>query len=1340
MFSSIPATTTATTNINVKTNITNPSLHCSYESSSIISKITINWLTPLLKIGSKRPLQKEDLPPLDSNFTSQILLNSLMESLKNEDQHSLFKSYFKVFGSKFIIAGILKLLGDICGISTVLVLGRIISFMKMPKTDLNINFNFYNIFSINYGILYCILLFILAESNTLLVNSYFSSTTQIGLKIRTATNSLIYQKSLRLSGKSRLTYSSGQIVNMMSTDTSKIESSITYLHYLWSGVFQALIILCLLFKNLSWCSLIGFSFLVIIIPIQSKLSQRLSKCRKEISPLTDSRIKLMQEIIQGIRVIKFYAWEFSFIKKLFNLRNEELSKIKTAHILRSMVIVFTSLSAIFSCIISFISYRAFIGQLSITLISTSFAFFDQLRLILLLLPMIITLSVDGHVAYGRISTFLCAEELVFKPSFDGENDSLIVKNGNFEWDSEEKKGGEMLEEKEKFGIKAISLNIPMDSFVTIVGSVGSGKSSLLSSLIGELKPLNSDASVSFPSSGTMAYCPQQAWIQNGTVKDNILFGSPFDEERYAEVLYSCALLPDLEVMPDSDMTEIGEKGVNLSGGQKQRISLARATYALNAATFLLDDPLSAVDANAGRHILENLLNGPLMKGKLVLLVTHQLHVLSDIYLSNEGRKGLIIVMKDGRIAEMGQMAELLLKKNGEFSKMMQSINVRRPGTFLESKRPSSLSSSPIRSPPPSPSFTSKKITSTEERRVGAVGVGVYYSYMKASGGFRFVLFSIGFVFLVQLMRAITDQWIYTTVSTSNDNMSLMVSVVYQMVFYLFGTSNLSMFSFNIVYIFFGILQIAFGIISSLSFCFGALRASKSVNEKAFMSLLGAPILFFDTNPTGRILSRFSKDLEVLDTMITESMHAFFNCIANCTMVFIIILSVQINFIIPLLVLFFFYYIIQNYYISTSRELKRLEGLLRSPLYAHFSESLTGLSTIRAFKMENSFIKKTLSLIDDHNEASFLQLSIQRWLGIRLESVGNLIVLSAALSFFLINFDSITFASLSLTYALRITGTLNWAIRQAAELETQIISSERLQHYAEELEIEHETVPIDGEKGILNIIDSSPSPCPSEDVAISFNNLYLRYRPELDSVLRGITLKIKRGERVGIVGRTGSGKSSIVQSLFRIINPHQGSIELFGRDTRSIPLPLLRSQISIIPQDPVIFEGSVRWNLDPSSLYKDEDLLMIIERCHLLPALKALNNLSPLDAKLLGDGDNLSVGQRQLLCLARALLRRNKVLVLDEATANVDFQSDLLIQEMIRNDPLFFGVTILTIAHRLPTIMDYDKIILLDDGMVKEFGSPSDLLSKKGSFYDLVNGKEHEEDKVVVVVVADGGEK
>lgn len=1361
-------------------------LQCSYKSSSIFSKITVDWLTPLLQLGHKRPLQKEDLPLLDSDVTSQHLLNLLTDSLDQDSNKRssssssspplslpLWKAYYNVFGKTFIIAGLLKFFGDACALSTVFVLGKIISNMKLGHQSPEAYYHFYDL-QIHRGILYCIALFLLTEGNSLLVNNYFSLTTQIGLKIRTSTNALIYQKSLRLSGRSRLQYSSGQIVNMMSTDTSKIESSITYVHYLWSGVFQALIILSLLFRKLSWCSLIGFAFLIAMIPFQSKLSQLLSQRRKEAAPLTDSRIKLMQEIIQGIRVIKFYAWEDSFLKKLFSIRDEELSKIREAQILRSLVIVVTSFSAIFSCIITFITYRAFEGPLSVVIISTSFAFFDQLRLILLLLPMIIALSVDGYVSYGRIATFLTAEELEFRPSFGetkggGDEDSLIVENGNFEWDTEDAANGSNVDGDEKqmsepqtpkaFSIKDVSLNVPMGSFVTIVGGVGSGKSSLLSALIGELKPTDlatgtgTTTKVSFPSSGSLAYCPQQAWIQNGTVKDNILFGAPYLEERYAQVLFACALLPDLEQMPDADMTEIGEKGVNLSGGQKQRISLARAAYSPSTATFLLDDPLSAVDADAGRHILLHLLKGPLMKGKLVLLVTHQLHILGDIFKDSE-RPGMVIVMKNGAIAEQGTMYDLLKDNDGSgggiFCRMMKSVShTPNPSTTTnassavgtekigdsttESKQNGGLSLSPR-----SPTATSKKITSIEERRVGAVSMKVYYSYMKASGGLTFVFFSIGFVFLMQLLRTVTDQWINTTVSPKDERMPIIVSVVFRVIYYVFGTSDLSMASFNVVYIALGVFQILFGVVSSLSFCFGALRASKTVNEGAFISLLKAPILFFDTNPTGRILSRFSKDLDVLDTAITESMRSFFHCIANVIIVFMVILIAQYKFILPLIVLFgaFFgvYFFIQNYYLATSRELKRLEGLLRSPLYAHFSESLSGLSTIRAFRREDAFLAKTMCLADQHNQASFAQLSIQRWLGVRLESIGNLIVLSAALSFFLISFDSITFASLSLTYALRVTGTLNWVIRQAAELETQIISSERLQHYAEDLEIDYETVPIDGVDGLVNVVDDSVKMMVvdadaddnttylTEDIAaISFKNLHLRYRPELDSVLRGITVDIKRGERVGIVGRTGSGKSSIIQSLFRIINPHIGSISLFGRDTRSIPLPLLRSQISIIPQDPVIFEGTIRWNLDPSSKHADSDLLMVLERCHLLPAIIALSPGSPLDAKLLGDGDNLSVGQRQLLCLARALLRRNKVLVLDEATANIDFESDLLIQQMIRNDPLFKGVTILTIAHRLPTIMDYDKILLLDDGRVKEFGSPSTLLSQKGAFYSLVNG-------------------
>lgn len=994
----------------------------------------------------------------------------------------------------------------------------------------------------------------------------------------------------------------------------------------------------------------------------------------------------MQEIIQGIRVIKYYAWEASFLKSLFALRTDELQRVKKSQYMRSVTSGITVIVPIFSTILTFLVYHWRGYALTPEIVFPVLTYFNMLRLPLVLLPMVITMCVDAKVSLGRIQGFLLADELSFEAEVDaGSAFGVQTEDAVFEWWSGPKahslvdmgSTADLLDNASAVSLGGarkgvlgpITLSIPRGSLVAVVGPVGSGKSSLLNALVGEMDHVR--GRVTF--GGGVGYAPQQAWIQNKNVQENILFGRALDPERYRMVVEVCALRKDFEMLPDGDLTEIGEKGVNLSGGQKQRISLARILYS-NTDIVLLDDPLSAVDAHVGRHLFEQCLCGALAD-KTRVLVTHQLHLLPQV--------DYIIVMEQMGVAEQGTYDQLMAA-GGPFAELMRrhggvdGAAGSRPGT----PRPQLAAAAKPSTATPEPGDVAKertRLTTTEERVTGAVAWKVYADYVRWAGGLAFLAAAVLLLMLYNGSRIGNDLWLtYWTERPPRFGLSTTV--------------------YAGVYVAWGLAQAVFGYLVGILFALGGIRASGTLHELAAAAVLASPVAFFDQNPLGRIINRFSKDLDTIDNQLPETLRSFIAMLGMAVSSFVLISLVSWAFVPALVVLLLMYYWVQGYYRASSRELKRLDSLARSPFYAQFSETLTGLATIRAFREQQRFVETNARLADVQNRPFFLQQSIQRWLGVRLETIANLLALSASASCYYFRATvPPSAAGLAITYALSITGVLNWLVRMISETETNIIASERLGHYVA-------LAPEEPAAGRAAVAD-----WPAKG-AIEFRDVTMTYRPGLAPVLQAISVAIRPGERIGIVGRTGAGKSSVMVALFRIVEPTGGAILIDGIDIRTLPLAQLRRSLSIIPQDPVVFAGTVRSNLDPFGEYADADVWMALDQAHLAAAVRSMD--SGLGSAILEGGENLSLGQRQLLCLARAILRRNKILVLDEATANIDLATDALIQDAIRRD--FGGCTILTIAHRLNTVIDYDRILVLDHGRVVEFDRPAVLLRNPDS--------------------------
>ncbi|XP_048239473.1 ATP-binding cassette sub-family C member 2-like [Haliotis rufescens] len=775
------------------------------------------------------------------------------------------------------------------------------------------------------------------------------------------------------------------------------------------------------------------------------------------------------------------------------------------------------------------------------------------------------------------------------------------------------------------------------------------------------------------------------------------------------------------MLPAGDMTEIGERGINLSGGQKQRVSLARAVYN-NDDIYLLDDPLSAVDSHVGKHIFDKVLsrNG-LLAGKTRVLVTHGIHWLPEV--------DSIHVMTNGQISETGTYDQLL-HQNGPFAQFLQKnlfeshdSDVSDPEfTEIEKKvfqrlesvesdeetdeasvtlMKSLMKSTEVKQvellKAKEPVSESSKLIEEEQVETGKVTLNVFLAYGRAIGLWT-VVFSLIMYALFQVMSVMSASWLSKwTDDTSLNNLTLLPSN---------SSGRLEKNNYYLgVYGVLGVAQTVFIMIFAFLWNLRTVKASGILHMNMLRNVLKAPLSFFDTTPTGRIVNRFSQDIDTIDTSMPSTVEYAINTLLQVLSSIIVISFTTPIFLVVVVPLVILYYFIQRFYVTTSRQLKRLESKARSPIYSHFGETLSGASVIRSFQAQSRFIKESEDRVDTNQRFTFYASCALRWLGVRLEIIGNIIVFAASL-FAVMSRDTLSggLVGLSISYAIEITVNLNLMVQLVSGVETQIVSVERVKEYTE----------IDSEAA-WNVPEKRPNHDWPDSGVVKFLDYSTRYRDGLDLVLKGITCTVHSREKVGIVGRTGAGKSSLTLSLFRLIEAAGGEINIDGVDVSTLGLHDLRSKLTILPQDPVLFVGCLRGNVDPFNKYSDNQIWRALEQAHLKTFVETLPD--GLEHECSEGGENMSVGQRQLLCLARALLKKTRILVLDEATAAVDMETDCLIQETIRSE--FKECTVLTIAHRLNTVMDCDRILVLDKGCVCEFDTPSSLLQQPDSiFYSM----------------------
>uniref|UniRef100_P33527-6 Isoform 6 of Multidrug resistance-associated protein 1 n=1 Tax=Homo sapiens TaxID=9606 RepID=P33527-6 len=1166
---------------------------CPESSASFLSRITFWWITGLIVRGYRQPLEGSDLWSLNKEDTSEQVVPVLVKNWKkecaktrkqpvkvvysskdpaqpkesskvdaNEEVEalivkspqkewnpSLFKVLYKTFGPYFLMSFFFKAIHDLMMFSGPQILKLLIKFVNDTKApDWQ-------------GYFYTVLLFVTACLQTLVLHQYFHICFVSGMRIKTAVIGAVYRKALVITNSARKSSTVGEIVNLMSVDAQRFMDLATYINMIWSAPLQVILALYLLWLNLGPSVLAGVAVMVLMVPVNAVMAMKTKTYQVAHMKSKDNRIKLMNEILNGIKVLKLYAWELAFKDKVLAIRQEELKVLKKSAYL-SAVGTFTWVCTPFLVALCTFAVYVTIDENNILDAQTAFvslALFNILRFPLNILPMVISSIVQASVSLKRLRIFLSHEELEpdsieRRPVKDGGGtNSITVRNATFTW-----------ARSDPPTLNGITFSIPEGALVAVVGQVGCGKSSLLSALLAEMDKVEGHVAI---------------------------------------------------------------KGVNLSGGQKQRVSLARAVYS-NADIYLFDDPLSAVDAHVGKHIFENVI-GPkgMLKNKTRILVTHSMSYLPQV--------DVIIVMSGGKISEMGSYQELLAR-DGAFAEFLRTYasteqeqdaeengvtGVSGPGK--EAKQMENgmlvtdsagkqlqrqLSSSSSYSGDISRHHNSTaelqkaeakkeetwKLMEADKAQTGQVKLSVYWDYMKAIG--LFISFLSIFLFMCNHVSALASNYwlsLWTDdpiVNGTQEHTKVRLSV--------YGALGISQ----------GIAVFGY----SMAVSIGGILASRCLHVDLLHSILRSPMSFFERTPSGNLVNRFSKELDTVDSMIPEVIKMFmgslFNVIGACI---VILLATPIAAIIipPLGLIYFF---VQRFYVASSRQLKRLESVSRSPVYSHFNETLLGVSVIRAFEEQERFIHQSDLKVDENQKAYYPSIVANRWLAVRLECVGNCIVLFAAL-FAVISRHSLSagLVGLSVSYSLQVTTYLNWLVRMSSEMETNIVAVERLKEYSET-----------EKEAPWQIQETAPPSSWPQVGRVEFRNYCLRYREDLDFVLRHINVTINGGEKVGIVGRTGAGKSSLTLGLFRINESAEGEIIIDGINIAKIGLHDLRFKITIIPQDPVLFSGSLRMNLDPFSQYSDEEVWTSLELAHLKDFVSALPD--KLDHECAEGGENLRV--------------------------------------------------------------------------------------------------------------------
>nr|AAB50764.1 mSUR2=putative sulfonylurea-binding protein isoform {shorter isoform} [mice, heart, Peptide, 1511 aa] [Mus sp.]AAB58753.1 sulfonylurea receptor 2A [Mus musculus] len=1287
---------------------------------NLLSKATYWWMNTLIISAHRKPIDLKaigKLPIAMRAVTNYVCLKEAYEEQKKKAADhpnrtpSIWLAMYRAFGRPILLSSTFRYLADLLGFAGPLCISGIVQRVNektnttremFPETLSSKEF------LENAHVLAVLLFLALILQRTFLQASYYV-TIETGINLRGALLAMIYNKILRLS-TSNLSMGEmtlGQINNLVAIETNQLMWFLFLCPNLWAMPVQIIMGVILLYNLLGSSALVGAAVIVLLAPIQYFIATKLAEAQKSTLDYSTERLKKTNEILKGIKLLKLYAWEHIFCKSVEETRMKELSSLKTFALYTSLSIFMNAAIPIAAVLATFVTHAYASGNnLKPAEAFASLSLFHILVTPLFLLSTVVRFAVKAIISVQKLNEFLLSDEIGEDSWRAGEGTlpfesckkhTGVVTNGYFSWGS---------------GLATLSnidIRIPTGQLTMIVGQVGCGKSSLLLAILGEMQTLEgkvywnnvNESEPSFEATRSrsrysVAYAAQKPWLLNATVEENITFGSPFNRQRYKAVTDACSLQPDIDLLPFGDQTEIGERGINLSGGQRQKICVARALYQ-NTNIVFLDDPFSALDIHLSDHLMqEGILKFLQDDKRTVVLVTHKLQYLTHA--------DWIIAMKDGSVLREGTLKDiqtkdvelyehwktLMNRQDQELEKDMEADQ-----TTLERKTLRRAMYSREAKAQMEDEDEEEEEEEDEEDNMSTVmrlrtkmPWKTCWWYL-TSGGFFLLFLMIFSKLLKHSVIVAIDYWLATWTSEYSINHPGKADQT----FYVAGFSILCG------------AGIFLCLVTSLTVEWMGLTAAKNLHHNLLNKIILGPIRFFDTTPLGLILNRFSADTNIIDQHIPPTLESLTRSTLLCLSAIGMISYATPVFLVALAPLGVAFYFIQKYFRVASKDLQELDDSTQLPLLCHFSETAEGLTTIRAFRHETRFKQRMLELTDTNNIAYLFLSAANRWLEVRTDYLGACIVLTASIASISGSSNS-GLVGLGLLYALTITNYLNWVVRNLADLEVQMGAVKKVNSFL--------TMESENYEGTMD-----PSQVPEhwpQEGEIKIHDLCVRYENNLKPVLKHVKAYIKPGQKVGICGRTGSGKSSLSLAFFRMVDIFDGKIVIDGIDISKLPLHTLRSRLSIILQDPILFSGSIRFNLDPECKCTDDRLWEALEIAQLKNMVKSLPG--GLDATVTEGGENFSVGQRQLFCLARAFVRKSSILIMDEATASIDMATENILQKVVMT--AFADRTVVTIAHRVSSIVDAGLVLVFSEGILVECDTGPNLLQhKNGLFSTLV---------------------
>uniref|UniRef100_A0A4W4E6I1 ATP-binding cassette, sub-family C (CFTR/MRP), member 9 n=1 Tax=Electrophorus electricus TaxID=8005 RepID=A0A4W4E6I1_ELEEL len=1334
---------------------------------NLLSKATYWWMNPLIIGAHKRPIELKKigkLPIAMRSLTNYLRLKDAYEEQRvrhAEDLDrtpSIWRSMYRAFGRPILLSSTFRYMADLLGFAGPLCIFGIVKHLDNKTEEVKMNkdlhFGVYFMSSMellqNTYVLAVLLFLALVLQRTFLQASYYV-TIETGINLRGALLAMIYNKILRLStsNMSMGEMTLGQINNLVAIETNQLMWFLFLCPNLWAMPVQIIMGVILLHYLLGYSALIGASVIVLLAPFQYLIATKLADTQKSTLDYSTDRLKKTTEILKGIKLLKLYAWENIFCDSVLETRGKELTSLRTFAFYTSMSIFMNAAIPIAAVLATFVTHAYFSEfRLRPAEAFASLALFHILVTPLFLLSTVVRFAVKAVVSVQKLGEFLQSEEIGEDSWRNGDmsvsldsckkhtvTTKAINRKQRYKMDSYEQPMRRQLRpsETEDVAVKVsdgyftwgtntstlsdINIRVPTGQLTMIVGQVGCGKSSLLLAMLGEMQTLSgkvywsncvhrivpSVESSHFSNRYSVAYATQKSWLLNATVEDNITFGSPFNKQRYKAVIDACSLQPDIDLLPFGDQTEIGERGINLSGGQRQRICVARALYQ-NTNIVFLDDPFSALDIHLSDHLMqEGILKFLQDDKRTVVLVTHKLQYLIHA--------DWIIAMKDGSVLREGTLKDIQTHDVELYEHWKTLMNRQdqelEKDTEIESQ--TTLERKTLRR-----AFYSREAKthiddedeeeqeeedeedslSTTTSRRSKIPWKVCWRYL-SSGGFLLVFVVVTSKLAKHSVMVAIDYWLAAWTSSNFNTMEHKPII------------NSDHQSYVPVFIILCAAGIVLCLITSLTVEFLGLTAASNLHHNLLNKIIHAPLRFFDITPLGQILNRFSADTNIIDQHIPSTLESLTRSTLLCLSAIGVVAFVTPASLIALVPLAVAFYFIQKYFRVASRDLQDLDDSTQLPLLCHFSETAEGLTTIRAFRHEARFKQRMLELTDTNNTAYLFLSAANRWLEVRTDYLGAVIVLTAAVAAIWMSFYGLQsgLVGLGLTYALTVTNYLNWVVRNLADLEVQMAAVKKVDSF-----LSTESENYEGSLDVSQVPEDWP-----QHGEIKIQDLCVRYDPMLKPVLKHVNAFINPGQKVGICGRTGSGKSSLSLAFFNMVDVFHGKIIIDGIDICKLPLQTLRSRLSIILQDPVLFSGSIRFNLDPERTCTDDRLWEALEIAQLKNMVRSLPG--GLDAVVTEGGENFSVGQRQLFCLARAFVRKSSILIMDEATASIDMATENILQKVVMT--AFADRTVVTIAHLVSSILEAEQVLVFSSGILVECDSAANLLAQEDSLFSVL---------------------